>query len=125
MKYRVIGTDSKTKASVELILDAADEAAARADSAARGIAVERVVPADDPRTPRIQLIELTAKKWKGLFLFSAATLLAGAMLGGWLLLRTPQSLAHPPIGAWIGGAIALLGLAGVVAARLGAWWHHG
>ncbi len=130
MRYRVIGTDAKSKKPIEMVIDAADEAAARADAAARGVAVERISTSAEPVVVRIepghvQLIELTAKKWKGLLLASLAVMAIGVVIGGWFLLRDPRSLAHPPAAAWVGGVLAVIGLAGVVVARVGAWWGHG
>lgn len=138
--------DAKTKGPIDLVIEAADERAARADAAGRGIEVNRVeavrnaAPAGsgssltagdhEPVLVRIepghvQLIELTGKRWKGLMLISLALLLVGTIAGGWFMLRSPRSLAHPPAGAWIGGIVALVGLMGVIVARLGAWWRHG
>ena len=42
MRYRVVGMDIRSKKPVELMLDAADEGAARADAAGRGVVAERV-----------------------------------------------------------------------------------
>jgi hypothetical protein len=148
MRYRVIGTDAKSKKPIEVIIDAADEAEARADAAGRGVVVERVEAAEmtakaspgpsltlgvrgiEPVLVRVepghvQLIELTAKKWKGLLLVSLGVMVVGVVVGGWFLLRDPRSFAHPPVMAWIGGVVSLIGLLGVVVARVGAWWGHG
>lgn len=139
MRFRIVGTDAATNKPVELTLDAADEAAARAEASKRKVIAVRVEPAPDAASParspepllvriepgHVQLIERTAKRWKGLLLVSLLVLTFGAVIGGYFLLRSPRSLAHPPALAWIGGAAALIGLMGVVIARLGAWWHHG
>lgn len=140
MRFRVTGSDEKTRASIELVVEAESEAAAWRDAKRRGMIIKSVERADDPslalralKEPipvridpgHIQLIEQTAKRWKGLLAISLLVMTIGVALGGWMLLRSPRSLAHPPAGAWIGGALALLGLAGVIAARLGAWWKHG
>lgn len=153
MRYRVIGVDAKTKKPIEMVIEAADEAAARADAGARGMGVERVEAAGPPvevtaaaRTPflaggapeqprepvvvrleagQVVLVELTGKRWKGLLLVSLAVMVVGVMVGGWFVMRDPRSLAHPPVTAWIGGVVALVGFVGVVTARVGAWWGHG
>ena len=153
MRYRVIGTDTKTKKPIEMVIEAADEGAARADAASRGVEVERVEAATrevettapartpslavgvpgQPREPvlvrmepgYVQLIELTGKRWKGLLLVSLAVLLVGVVVGGWFLVRDPRSLAHPPVMVWVGGVVAVLGFLGVVMARVGAWGGHG
>lgn len=130
MRYRVIGTDAKSKKPIEIVIDAADESAARADATGRGVIVERISTAAEPVVVRIepghvQLIELTGKRWKGLLLASLALMVLGLLVGGWSLLRDPRSFAHPPLMAWVGGVITLIGLIGVVIARVGAWWGHG
>jgi hypothetical protein len=130
MRYRVIGTDAKSKKPIEIIIDAADDAAARADAGGRGVTVERISTAAEPVVVRIepghvQLIELTAKRWKGLLLASLAAMGLGLLVGGWFVLRDPRSLSHPPVMAWVGGVAAIIGLIGVVIARVGAWWGHG
>ena len=148
MRYRVIGSDAKSKKPIELVIEAADEGAARADSAARGVVVERVVGAEAGANEKpgpspmvgvrdggpvvvrmepgyVQLIELTGKRWKGLLVVSLAMMTVGVIVGGWFVLRDPRSLAHPPLMAWVGGVLAIAGLVGVVIARVGAWWGHG
>lgn len=136
MRYRITGIDASSTKPVEIVIDAADEAAARADASRRGIRAERVErdldpgPRSEPVLVRLEpgqtvLVELTAKRWKALLMISLLLLTLGVLFGGYAVLRDPRSLSHPPLLAWIGGAIALIGLFGVLVARLGAWWKHG
>lgn len=142
MRYRVTGHDEHTRKPIELTIDAETEPAAWRDAKSRGLIIKSVEPAPDARRPldasphsepvtvriepgHVQLIELTAKPWKALFALSLLVLTLGLAWGTWSLLRTPRTLAHPPLTAWLGGAVTLLGLLGLLIARLGAWWRHG
>lgn len=147
MRFRVIGQDDSTRKPIELTLDAPDEPAARRDAESRAIIIKSIealapppglAPAPGalqqaPHQPvlvriepgHVQLIELTAKRWKLLFAASSIALLGGLVWGSWALFRTPQTLARPPLTAWLAGVLAALGLVGILAARLGAWWKHG
>lgn len=148
MRYRIIGTHAKQEGTIEEVVEAASESQARAIAAKRGIAVRSVEPApepspasstqprissDDPEKPvlvriepgYVQTIERTGKRWKGLMLIGALALIGGTTSCGWLVVRDPRALSDPPMLAWVGGAIALVGLLVLLVGRIGAWWHHG
>jgi hypothetical protein len=125
MRYRIFGQDESTRRPIELTIDAPDEPAARGDAKARGVIISRIEP--EGRAPRehVQLIELTAKRWKFLFAVSAVVFTLSLILAIYFLMRTPRTLAHPPLSAILFSALAAVGLLGLFAARLAAWWHHG
>lgn len=142
MRYRITGTDEKSRAPIELILEAASEAAAWKDASSRGVIVRAVEAAEraaaptsiaagpEPLTVRIepghvQLIELTHKRWKSVLVVSLLLVVAGAGLAGWLVLRDPRVIDRPPMLLWGGAGLFVLGLAGLVIGRVGAWWYHG
>jgi hypothetical protein len=127
VRYRVLGTDESSRAPVDLTIEAKDEPAARRDAARRSIIVREVreAPAPEPRPAPLILIERTAKRWKAMMALALLVFIAGTALAAWLLLRSPRALAHPSPAAWAALGAATLGLAGLLLARLGAWWHHG
>lgn len=146
MRYAILGTKSDSKEEVRLTIDAPDPLAARAEAKAQGIDVVRLEPideepgtvgrADDDAAPRepvlvriepgyVQTIERTGKTWKAFLLVGWLLLALGATTCGWSLLRDPSAAGGPPLLAWMGGAVALVGLAIFLFGRLGAWWFHG
>ncbi|MDX2114111.1 MAG: hypothetical protein SFZ24_00640 [Planctomycetota bacterium] len=137
MRYRVIGSDEHSRRPVELLLEAADEAAARRDASARGVIVRSVqeLPAGAGlggeallvrlEPGHVQLIERTGKLWKGLLLASALLVAAGLGLAVWMIAGDPRLLGRPSLMVWLGVVLAAAGLIGLVAARAGAWWFHG
>lgn len=128
-------------APIEMTLEAVDEPAARRRCLEQGIRVTSVTPeattgaigsviAEKPVLVRlepgyIQTIEQTGKVWKALLLVSLVILTLGITSCSWSVIRDPRALTHPPLLSFIGAALAIVGLAGVIFARIGAWWKHG
>lgn len=138
MHYRIKGTDERTRARVELLIDAPNEPAAWRDAKSRGLIVSSIEPTDaiDARRPdepvtvrlapgQVLLTERTAKTWKGLFAISALLLVTGLCAAVWIVAREPRNLSHPTIALWFSLAAAGVGCVGVFTGRLAAWWHHG
>lgn len=73
----------------------------------------------------IQTIEQTGKTWKALLAVSLLLLTLGVGACSWSVMTHPNPWRHPPALAIVGGAVALAGFAGVLIARIGAWWRHG
>ena len=67
--------------------------------------------------PKVQTIEATGKKWKGMRL--AATIGIVISLFGVFGTADANTAAK---GFW--GVVALISLAAIIYARLGSWWNH-
>ena len=98
---------------------------------------------EDGTTPQPSLIEMTAKRWKGLLLLSFVSGIFGLILVSWQiwahvyqpLLADGFNLSTSPItsfGDIFAGVPGFLGLLLVITsitlgvyARFMAWWHHG
>lgn len=134
MRFRVQGADISTGERLELLLEAPDEKAARRRANESGLRVESVVEAPpksaEPMLVRmepgyIQTIEQTGKTWKALLLVSLVLLTLGIGSCSWAVMRDPRALTRPPLLSISGATLAIVGLAGVIVARVGAWWKHG
>ena|ERR1043166_631298 len=72
----------------------------------------RATGAPGLRARDVQTVEQTGKRFKGMMAGGVIAMILGLLLAfsGW-----PQT----------GMSLAVLGLAAYIAARSGAWWHHG
>jgi hypothetical protein len=86
----------------------------------------------------IQVIEQTGKSWKAQMFVGGLIALAGFGVLGWQLVERMRETANltpespmPPLSqrmqliGGVGIAILAVGIVWHLAARLGAWWHHG
>lgn len=135
MRFRIRGVDISTSLPLELFLEADDEVGARRRCHELGVREETIGPAASasPQEPvlvrlepgYVQTIEQTGKPWKALLLVSLGLLTLGVASCSWAVVRDPRALTHPPLLSVTGATLAIVGLAGVISARLGAWWKHG
>lgn len=140
MRFRIVGHEVTSDRPIELGLDADSAPDARRRAIELGVRVESVTesPAFAPgdqaaQTPvlvrmepgYIQTIEKTGKTWKALLLVSLVLLTLGVASCSWAVMRDPRALTRPPLLSISGATLAIVGLAGVITARIGAWWKHG
>ena len=138
MRFRIVGHEVTGAQPIELGLDADSAQQARRRAIELGVRVESVSEIDarapgagiEPVLVRmepgyIQTIERTGKPWKALLLISLVFLTLGVASCSWAVVRDPRALSHPPLLSVSGATLAIVGLAGVLVARIGAWWKHG
>lgn len=90
MKYTIIGTDTETKMETRLLLDAQDEAGAKAAAKAKGIRVDHIVEMGTPKP--------------------APVVVSPPIIQSALLLRPVRTIAS----GILVGTLAILGLAALV-----------
>lgn len=73
----------------------------------------------------VQTIQLTARPWKAAIALSLTIMVTGISACSWAVVRDPRALTDPPLMAMIGAGLFAIGLAGLIVARVGAWWRHG
>lgn len=139
MKWRVSGSLGE-RGHESVVVEAPDAQSALQAASERGLRVLSIEP-DEPPTggaagpaepcrgltrarPPI-LIERTGKRWKALLAISALLLAAGSLGAGVIVARHPRAIGDWPAGLLVCLVVGALGIAGLVWARLGAWWFHG
>jgi len=65
---------------------------------------------------QVQTIEKTGKRWKGLMVLSAVSMIVGGVM--WAAAESSAVIL-------VGQLCVLGGGLGVILAKVGAWWHHG
>jgi hypothetical protein len=124
MKFRIIGAERQTGAEVSKVIEAPTPSAAEDRAHQMGVMVERIemeapppvvaapVPVARRAPPRVQTVEQTSKRWKGLQVIGVCLIPLGC-------------LASVAIAPEIGFGLGMVGLAVYVYGRMAAWWHHG
>jgi len=114
-------------AGVEVAVRQAVEMGVRADSIGPAVVGEGVESAVLVRMApgQVQTIERTGKSWKAGILVSLVALTAGIGACSWAVVRDARALTDPPVMSVVGAGIFVMGLAGLIVSRVGAWWRHG
>jgi hypothetical protein len=84
-----------------------------------------VAPAVQPALPpKVQTIEKTGKKWKGMGCVGALLILGGAATI-YFSMASVRAGGEVSTGAVVLGSLSVfVGLIIAVVAKIGAWWHH-